>query len=423
MKQPGEEERFLVARAGDHLMVPFQCETCHFRNIYQRDPVRMLSDEEALDFIRDANIDAFWGREESTVSSNLREGIRMEKTMKGLGMPSATPPMGPYPLEDVFGMKMAVAILDRSLDPGLYEENVQWDTFRRLRSAGTNISQAGCGGLSDRVGAFESNKLWISKVVTHQFWFGRFMLGVHKRVGTVRRPDKDFPIDVMHAIDAILEHEWLKCVGIGDQKRVAEMGAWFLGGFCTGLRGEEMPLIELAGTANSLKHLRDAESYFVFVISGRTKGNRLAGAKFGVPCVFITEGTHLRPGRWVERLVNVLHKSGRRGGRLFERRLKPTKLMEYEHDFFKVIEKVQSTTDLITDDVDVREAYGILRSLRRSVTAHARNMGVPKDLINAINRWRKEANSSTGAPRLDMDEVYAELDALIPLMLRYSRAL
>jgi hypothetical protein len=34
--------------------------------------------------------------------------------------------------------------------------------------------------------------------------------------------------------------------------------------------------------------------------------------------------------------------------------------MEYDHDFFKVIEKVQSTTDLIADDVDVREAYGIL---------------------------------------------------------------
>jgi hypothetical protein len=70
-----------------------------------------------------------------------------------------------------------------------------------------------------------------------------------------------------------------------------------------------MPLIELAGMANNLKHLRDAEPYFVFMISGRTKGNRLAGAKFGVPCVSITEGTHLRPGHWVEHLVKALHKS------------------------------------------------------------------------------------------------------------------
>jgi hypothetical protein len=182
---------------------------------------------------------------------------------------------------------------------------------------GTNISQAGILGLSDCVGAFQSNKLWISKVVTHQFWFGYFMLGVHRR-GTVRRSDKDLPLEVMHRIDTILEQERLICIRVGDQKRVTEIGAWFLQGFCTGLQGEEMPLIELAGTANSLKHLRDDEPYFVFVILGRTKGNRLAGAKFGVPCVTFMEGMHLRPGRLIERLVKVLHKTGRRGKQLFE---------------------------------------------------------------------------------------------------------
>jgi len=30
--------RFLVGRDGDHLMTPFQCEICHFRNIYMQDP-------------------------------------------------------------------------------------------------------------------------------------------------------------------------------------------------------------------------------------------------------------------------------------------------------------------------------------------------------------------------------------------------
>jgi hypothetical protein len=29
----GEPGRFMTARAGDHLMTPFQCELCHFRNI------------------------------------------------------------------------------------------------------------------------------------------------------------------------------------------------------------------------------------------------------------------------------------------------------------------------------------------------------------------------------------------------------
>ena len=30
--------RFLEARNGDHLMVPFQCEVCQFRNIFGREP-------------------------------------------------------------------------------------------------------------------------------------------------------------------------------------------------------------------------------------------------------------------------------------------------------------------------------------------------------------------------------------------------
>eukprot|EP00546_Thalassionema_frauenfeldii_P008103 CAMPEP_0178911052 /NCGR_PEP_ID=MMETSP0786-20121207/9455_1 /TAXON_ID=186022 /ORGANISM="Thalassionema frauenfeldii, Strain CCMP 1798" /LENGTH=44 /DNA_ID= /DNA_START= /DNA_END= /DNA_ORIENTATION= len=38
--------------------------------------------------------------------------------------PSLTPPMGLFPLQDDWGMKTAVAILDRSFDPGLYEATV-----------------------------------------------------------------------------------------------------------------------------------------------------------------------------------------------------------------------------------------------------------------------------------------------------------
>jgi hypothetical protein len=65
------------------------------------------------------------------VRSNLKEARRMERTMQQYGLPSATPSMGPWPLEDSVGMKAAIAVLDRSLDKGVYEDNVQWDTFRK----------------------------------------------------------------------------------------------------------------------------------------------------------------------------------------------------------------------------------------------------------------------------------------------------
>jgi hypothetical protein len=50
-------------------------------------------------------------------------------------------------------------------------------------------------------------------------------------------------------------------------------------------------------------------------------------------------------------------------------------------------------------------------------------MEVPGDLLNAVNRWRTEATSATGNPRLDMMDVYTTLEALIPTVLRFSRAL
>jgi hypothetical protein len=166
----------------------------------------------------------------------------------------------------------------------------------------------------------------------------------------------------------------------------------------------------LAGMANSLLHMDDVKNaHFLFLVSGCTKANQLSGAKFGAPCAPFTEGTHLRPSRWVKRLVNNIEGSGRVGGRLFSRKLVQTKLMEFENDFFTILEKVQATTDLIPNDFVIRDECGIARTLRRSVTAHARNMGVSIDLIKAVNCWRQEANWSTGNPRLDMPDVYYHL--------------
>jgi hypothetical protein len=77
---------------------------------------------------------------------------------------------GPFPLEDLWGMQAAIAVLDWSMDPGLYEKTLQFESFRRTRSAVTNITQAGAGALGDVTGAYEKNRVWVSTVPTHRFW-------------------------------------------------------------------------------------------------------------------------------------------------------------------------------------------------------------------------------------------------------------
>jgi hypothetical protein len=221
-------------------------------------------------------------------------------------MPPVCPPMGPFPLEDTCGMRVAAGILNRSLDKGKYAEHVQFETFQKARSAVTNVSQAGVSGLTSLVGAYEQNKMWISNVPTHSFWYSRFMHGIHRRVGEIRKRDEPITVEVLKAGDEVLERDWRRANGLQQKRRIAEMGAWFICGFSTGLRGEEMVLIEFAGTANSLRFLGDSEPWFKLVVSGRTKSNQLSGAKFALPCVTTTQGSALEPGKRMKRLVETL---------------------------------------------------------------------------------------------------------------------
>jgi hypothetical protein len=181
--------------------------------------------------------------------------------------------MGPFPLRDEFWTMAALVVLDRSLDPGRYADYVQWETFRKARSAMTNIAQAGSSGLGDVIGAYERNRCWISKVPTHSFWFSRFMAGIHKRVGEIRRQDEALSIGVLMALNAALESRWLDSADPDIRRRVAEMGAWFNWGVCTGLRGEEMVRIEFAGTAKSVDKWmpRAVDPFVMLVVTGRTK--------------------------------------------------------------------------------------------------------------------------------------------------------
>jgi hypothetical protein len=63
------------------------------------------------------------------VGANLDEVRQMERMAMQLGLPTITPPLGPWELQDNLGMKAGLEILDRSLDKGVYEDTVQWDTF------------------------------------------------------------------------------------------------------------------------------------------------------------------------------------------------------------------------------------------------------------------------------------------------------
>jgi hypothetical protein len=90
--------------------------------------------------------------------------------------------------------------------------------------------------------------------------------------------------------------------------------------------------------------------------------------------------------------------AGIRTGRLFQRRLNPPRMSEWENDFMALLEHVQSPTDLVEKATYVHGVYGIGRTTRRGAMAHARNKVISEDLIKAVNRWTTDEK---GAARLE----------------------
>ena len=127
-----------------------------------------------------------------------------------------------------------------------------------------------------------------------------------------------------------------------------------------------MLLVDMLGTATSVQRLmRDnaTDPHFELIVIRRTKGVQQDGKKFEIPCVKITKATGLRPGIWVKRLVDLKALAGETHGNLFMRKLRLSKLMEFKDDFYKVLERVQDTTSLISKEICVQDVYGISRSL------------------------------------------------------------
>ena len=107
-----DDSRFRSARDGDHLMCPFQCDGCHFRNIKGRNPSSELKDELLLTYIRRATLDAFWACESSTVTGNLRETMKITKSAQLLGIPDPCKVVAmPFPLKDSWGVGVACIVL------------------------------------------------------------------------------------------------------------------------------------------------------------------------------------------------------------------------------------------------------------------------------------------------------------------------
>jgi hypothetical protein len=423
----GDEKRFKGARNGDHLLCPFQCDLCHFRNVQQRDPVPGLpKDKLLLQCIRRASLDAFWSRESSTVNANARGAKRLQEIGNSVGILDVCPPMGPFTLDDSAGMALAVSILLRSLDPGRTEDTIQFSTARYLRSVFSNVYHASAEHQTGMaVMAQGTHKIYVTNCPSYSYWFERFMRGVHKRMGEEVRSDYALSIKVLHKILGNLDDRWREATTAPRRKEVVEIAFFLVLTFCLGLRGEEVVKLDIGGFFTYFESGKNhpEHPHVMVTLQGRFKGE--TGERWHLlPIVWKTR-SGVEACVWATRMRDSLQERGRHHGFAFANaRGKQAKAALYEPRFFEQLNFVRARhPGLFPPGINVEDDFGVSRSGRRGSATEAANQGVAAAIIEMICRWRKVERAQGRAPNLGMREHYMEVSQALEIHLQYSRPL
>ena len=427
LDDPNEVNKFKFARNGDHLLAPFQCDLCQFRNIKHRDPrVNDVPDKKLLVAIRRANLDVFWGRSGNTVSSNKGDVKKILRIAEGeFGISNIFPQMGPHPLEDRWGVGIACCILQKTLDKGNYGPNVQFETARKLRSGYSNVWGASVHTQTLAVMARDTMKTYATQCPTYCLWFERFIKGMHSRMGDDRRPDTAISKEVMHAVMERVDQDYYEASNAVRQRFICRSGLFFMAAYLGSLCGEEVPRVVRSSfmTLNE-EAFRHTPKHCVLPLYGHFKNEK------GVPRCYLFRITcrsksGLDMEKWVKRVMESEKHSNTKY--LFAgKNGKKEPGGVYEPYLYQKLMSVQTEcVGLIPKGLEI-DTYGIGCSFRRgSVTAaeNAPNDECGEADIKRNNRWRLEDSAGMKAASFDMLQLYTDTLHSVGADLKFSSCL
>jgi hypothetical protein len=271
--------------------------------------------------------------------------------------------------------------------------------------------------------AFEMNKLYKTSCPTYGYWFERFILGCHKWMGDIVVSDYAFSKDLYMELMNQLEEDWEDAYKDAEKDKVATFANLLNFDYLCGLQGEEIMNTDVLGF---LKYLdvgaADMTNPHVIVpLIGRLKGE--TGETYHMMILARVTSSGVMAGRWADRLGQSLIRCRRRNGFMFvDVKNNQAKIGQYDDEFTKRLTRVKMLNPhLFERGLNIVEAYSLRRSLRRGSTSEAINRGLPKDLIEMNNRWRKFENSKGRRPGMSMITHYTKIRLMIALLWKYSR--
>jgi hypothetical protein len=275
---PETSQRYRCGRNGDHLMgVPFECNLCSFRNVSGCDPVLgNHKDHFTLVAIRRVLIDVMWAREPDTVAGNWARSKRdydMATNHLSLRTQSLLPLLGNPKVEDRLGMGVAILTVVTSLRAGVNSANIQYDTMRKTPTWYGNGFDAGSRYTCDTVIGLDQKKQYLSSGHTCGKWLCRFMKGARLRMGMVRQQNEALTSVLVLGMCRVAEGDWKNAVGTDRQVEIEDTVCFTLLAFGAGLRGEEVPLVDLEGLLTFWMETRQEEvRHMMITLQGRFKG-------------------------------------------------------------------------------------------------------------------------------------------------------
>lgn len=374
--------------------------------------------------IRRANLDAVWGREPDTVEATLRSAKQMLFQWKQVGLSPLFPALGPFPVSDLFGMRVAIAMLLKSMEPGRYHASYQqFETIRKLRAGFSNMFMASYEGVTSlRTVGGDRAKHTLTNSPTQSLWFERFSQGCVRRMGQDVRQDWAIPLPVMSALMDLFDSEWTTATTLAQRDLVASVATYAVIAFCGSFRGNEVFLTDLHGLRKYLRDLK-GENYVIVPLLGRFKGEQ--HSRYHLTPLAAETNSGLKVREWIRRLVQVKEDMGRVKGPAFQDAVGG--IMSSRVIEGALRERLQylkeASPGLIPSDVDCFEDFGISRSFRRGATSTARTRGVTDKYVNLINRWRKFEGARGRRPTLAMQDHYSDIAILIPELVIFSQAL
>jgi len=427
-----DTHRFMVARSGDHLTFPFQCDTCWFYNLEKRAPrSSSYSDKRLLGYIRRVNLDGMWARSEATVRSIRLGTIRILASWKELGISPELPALGPWPVGDHVGFRLAIAQLKASQRQGRNEgTHLQYDTIRKLRTAYSHLHESSAEASMNLTNSFRNqlgHAYSNSNSPTQSLFYIRFNKGMLLRMGRQTRQNVALDYKVLHIILNNLDDEWNRLLDGSPRKRwVVIVASYLLISFVLALRGNEGFMVEAGGLIDHKEHGTEPDEvtpYCVIPLLGRFKNEEGERWHLMLAASYTQSGFKVRC--WLERLVSILVIERKFAGPAFcHESGKVVRSLEMDAEFHVQLEAVQeSNSDLIQSSVIVSEAFSIYRSLRRGSTSRAGELAIPETVVNLHNRWREVEAGGGHVHTRNMRANYTDLRLTRKVRLQYSKAL